>query len=62
MPDVRDNPGTPIERLTHTNQVVHIPDLRNRQSYIQQNERIVPLVETAGARTFVIVPMLKGTS
>ena len=60
MLDVRDNPGTPIERLTHTNQVVHIPDLRNHQSYLQKNERIVPLVETGGARTFVIVPMLKG--
>ena len=58
--DVRDNPGTPIERLNHTKQVVHIPDLRNHQSYIQRNERIVPLVETGGARTFVIVPMLKG--
>ena len=60
MLDVRDNPGTPIERLTQTKQVVHIPDLRNHQSYIQKNERIVPLVETGGARTFVIVPMLKG--
>ena len=44
-------PGTPIERLNHTKQVVHIPDLRNHQSYIQRNERIVPLVETGGART-----------
>ena len=60
MLDVRDNPGTPIERLNHTKQVVHIPDLRKHQSYIQKNERIVPLVETGGARTFVIVPMLKG--
>ena len=60
MLDVRDNPGTPIERLTHTKQVVHIPDLRIHQSYIQKNERIVPLVEIGGARTFVIVPMLKG--
>ena len=58
--DVRDNPGTPIERLNHTKQVVHIPDLRNHQSYIQRNQRIVPLVETGGARTFAIVPMLKG--
>ena len=60
MLDVRDNPGTPIERLNDTKQVVHIPDLRNHQSYIHKNERIVPLVETGGARTFVIVPMLKG--
>ena len=60
MLDLRDNPGTPIDRLANTKQVVHIPDLRDDQSYVQKNERIVPLVERGGARTFAIVPMLKG--
>jgi len=57
--DVRDNPGTPIDLLFKTKQVVHIPDLRTDQSYIGRNNRIVPLVEVGGARTFATVPMLK---
>src|SRR6516164_147255 len=57
--DVRDNPDTPIDILFKTKQVVHIPDLRSDQSYIGRNNRIVPLVEVGGARTFAIVPMLK---
>ena len=53
MLDVRDNPiKILIERLNDTKQVVHIPDLRNHQSYIQKNERIVPLVETGGRTDF----------
>src|SRR5262249_770046 len=32
--DLRDNPGVPLERVTSTKQVVHIPDLRTDQSYI----------------------------
>ena len=58
--DLRDNPGTPIDRLAKTNQVIHIPDLRKDQSYVKKNERIVALVEAGGARTIAIVPMLKG--
>ena len=57
--DLRDNPGTPIDRVATTKQVVHIPDLRTDQSYIGKNDRIVPLVEVGGARTFATVPMLK---
>ena len=57
--DVRDNPGIPLDRVARSKQVVHIPDLRNDQSYIEKNELIVPLVEVVGARAFVSVPMLK---
>jgi two-component system, NtrC family, sensor kinase len=56
---LRDNPGTPIDRVAKTKQVVHIPDLRTDQSYTGKNDRIVPLVEIGGARTFATVPMLK---
>ena len=56
---LRENPGIPIDRLTNTKQVVHIPDLRTDQSYTEKNDRIVNLVEVAGARTFAAVPMLK---
>ena len=58
--DLRDNPGGPLDHIAKTKQVVHIPDLRTDQSYIQKkNKRLVSLVEVAGARTLVTVPMLK---
>src|SRR5262249_9698946 len=49
--DLRDNPGVPLDRLTKTKQVVHIPDVRTDQSYIAKNDRMVNLVEVAGVRT-----------
>ena len=57
--DQRDISGTPLGRLAKTKEVVHIPDFRTDQSFIEKNARIVPLVELSGARTFVAVPMLK---
>ncbi|MFZ1217383.1 MAG: GAF domain-containing protein, partial [Pseudolabrys sp.] len=57
--DVKKNPGIPLDRLARTKRVVHIPDLRTDQSYIEKNDRIVILVEQADVRTFVAVPMLK---
>jgi two-component system, NtrC family, sensor kinase len=57
--DLRHNPGVPLDRLTKTRQTVHIPDLRTDQSYIGKNDRLVNLVEVAGVRTYVVVPMLK---
>jgi GAF domain-containing protein len=57
--DIRDNPGTPLDRLTRSKQVLHIYDLRLDESYLDGNPRIVALVDTAGARTELVVPMLK---
>jgi GAF domain-containing protein len=57
--DLRANPGIPLDHVAKTKQVVHIADLRTHQSYIGKNDRIVTLVEVAGARTHVTVPMLK---
>jgi GAF domain-containing protein len=57
--DLRDNPGVLLDRLVNTKQVVHVHDLRSDQSYLEKNDRIVALVEVAGARTVVTVPMLK---
>ena len=56
---MRDQPGSPLDRLTKTKQVIHIPDLRQDQSYHDGLPRIVSLVDSAGARTHVVVPMLK---
>src|SRR5262249_3892857 len=57
--DLRDHPGVPLDRVTKTKQLVHVPDLLIDPSYVGKDTRIVPLVEDAGARTFVMVPMLK---
>jgi signal transduction histidine kinase len=57
---MHDHPDAPLHRLNVTRAVVHIPDITKERAYAERNERIVALVETAGARTFLIVPMLKG--
>jgi two-component system, NtrC family, sensor kinase len=57
--DLRDNPGISLDRAAKTKTVVHIPDLQIDESYVTRNDRVVTLVEVAGARTQVTVPMLK---
>jgi two-component system NtrC family sensor kinase len=57
--ELKKHSGTPLDRLANTKRVVHIPDLRSDQAYLEKRGRIVALVEDAGVRTFVSVPMLK---
>jgi two-component system, NtrC family, sensor kinase len=57
--DLSNDSGTPLNRVVETKAIVHIPDLRLDQSYIDRKPRMVALVETAGARTHIVVPMLK---
>jgi signal transduction histidine kinase len=57
--DLREHSMVPLARVANTKQLIHIPDLRTDQSYVSKDSRIVALVEVAGARTFVMVPMLK---
>ena len=57
--DLRDNPGIPLDRLAKGKKIIHIADLRTDQSYIGKNDRVIALVEAAGARTLAAVPMLK---
>jgi hypothetical protein len=45
--------------MTREKKVIHIHDLALDESYTEHDPRIVALVETAGARTIVTVPMLK---
>src|SRR5262249_33190575 len=37
----------------------HVTDIRNERPYIERDPDFVPLVEVAGARTLLTVPMLK---
>ena len=57
--NLAENPGIPLDRLAKGKQVIHVPDLRADESFIGKNPRVIPLVEVAGVRTFVAVPMLK---
>jgi GAF domain-containing protein len=50
---------TPLGRALITKQVVHIADVRTHDGYIQRHPGMVAIVELGGARTLMIVPMLK---
>src|SRR5579862_6216912 len=54
-----EHDGTPLKRLTQTKATIHIHDLRDDEAYIRSNPRMKALVESAGARTHLVVPMLK---
>jgi two-component system NtrC family sensor kinase len=57
---IRDvHPDVPLARITRTKEIVHIADTRKTQSYIDRDPRFVQLVELAGARTLLVVPMLQ---
>jgi GAF domain-containing protein len=56
---VDDNPRNPLARLTVTPEIIHITDLMAEPSYVERDPRFVALVEAAGARTHLNVPMLK---
>src|SRR5262249_23969394 len=56
---IPDKSKIPLARLARTKEVVHISALRAGQSYIERDYPIVALIELAGARTYLAVPMLK---
>ena len=58
--ELRGNPQGPLAQIAATKKTVHIADLTTETPYIERNPRMVALVESVGARTFLGVPMLKG--
>ena len=56
---VGDEPDVPLARQAATKGVVHIADLAAERAYIERDPRVVALVDGAGARTMLLVPMLK---
>ena len=56
---LRDHPGVPLDRLVRTNRIVHIHDLTAEVPYLKGDRRMVALVEFAGARSMLLVPMLR---
>jgi len=58
-PVIHPGPGTGLGRVARTKQLVHIADLASEQAYIEREPSRAALVELAGARTYLMVPMLK---
>jgi GAF domain-containing protein len=54
-----DIPDVPLARLAQTKRRVHIPDLTQDAAYKAGFAPLVALVDRGGARTLLIVPMLK---
>ena len=52
-------PNVPLARIVRTKAVQHVPDLAADQAYLERAPPIVALVEAAGARSLLSVPMLK---
>ena len=49
----------PMARMARSKKVLHISDLTTDESYVARFPRIVALVDSAQARSFLVVPMLK---
>jgi GAF domain-containing protein len=52
-------PNIPLSRIVRTKAVQHVPDLTKDEAYIDRPPPIIALVESAGARSLLSVPMLK---
>jgi GAF domain-containing protein len=55
----RPGPLTPLARIADTKQIIHVSDYAEEPAYNQRDPGAVRLVELAGVRSFLLVPMLK---
>jgi signal transduction histidine kinase len=55
----RPHPESGLSMIARTKQVTHVDDLRTHGPYLQGDPMVVALSDLAGARTIVMVPMLK---
>src|SRR6516165_2796215 len=58
-PVIRPAPVTSLGRLVATKQVDHVADMREEKGYVDGHPGPVAIVELAGARTVINMPMLK---
>jgi GAF domain-containing protein len=56
---IRPHPASGLGTVEKTHRTVHIDDIRTQPPYIEGNPNVRALADLAGARTLVIVPMLK---
>jgi signal transduction histidine kinase len=52
-------PGDPLAQLIERRSPVHIADLAADQAYLRRDPRVVDLVELAGVRTYLLMPLFK---
>jgi GAF domain-containing protein len=57
--DIRERPHVPLARIARHKEVLHIPDLKADQAYIERDPRMVAFIDSCGARSNLHVPMLK---
>ncbi len=59
--DPRFHPGPkhPLARMAASKELQHITDLKADVSYLERDPTLIPIVDLAGARTALVVPMLK---
>ena len=56
---IRPHPKSGLGTLARTRQLVHIEDIRIQPPYLEGDPAVVAMSDLAGARTIVIVPMLR---
>jgi GAF domain-containing protein/HAMP domain-containing protein len=54
-----EHPHAPLTQVALTRETVHVADLSKQQAYVERDPLVVRLVESAGGRTLLIVPMFK---
>jgi GAF domain-containing protein/DNA-binding response OmpR family regulator len=58
-PELHHRANNPLARVVETKRPQHVVDTRLHQAYVEGDPAFVSLVDVAGARTVLIVPMLK---
>ena len=56
---IRPHPESGLAYVARTKQLAHIDDIRKQPPYLKGDPAVVGLADVAGARTLLIVPMLK---
>ena len=56
---IRPHPESGLAYVARTKQLAHIDDIRMQPPYLKGDPAVVGLADVAGARTLLIVPMLK---
>jgi two-component system, NtrC family, sensor kinase len=59
MPPYRPHSASAHAEVARTKQIVHIEDVRMTRPYLEGDQRLIAVVDLGGARTVVVVPMLK---
>ena len=58
-PSIHPGPNHPLARMAATKQFQHTIDLTVDVAYLERDPALIPIVDLAGARTALVVPMLK---